>query len=86
MGIVILISSIVFLALFAAYLIKDSNKGKNSFKLSKILPFTVSFAVSAASLILALFVTGYELYFITALMIWFIFFGIVKAVQIIGYN
>lgn len=82
-GISILVCSITVLALLAVSLIKNTNKDHVGSKKLPIMPFAISFAISAASLLLTLFVPGYEFYFITALMIWFIIFGIIKAVQII---
>jgi len=83
MGIAILVCAIIMLALLAISLLKGINKNTGIFRNKTVLPFAISFAVSAASLVLSRFVSGYEIYFITGLMIWFIIFGIAKAVQII---
>ncbi len=83
-GIAVFVCALIALALFAISLIMVINKSGEGSKRITLLPFAVSYAISAVSLILSIFVTGYEFYFITGLMIWFIIFGIVKAVQLIA--
>jgi len=50
---------------------------------SSIVPFIITFAISVISIAVSLIMAGLEIYFAMAQLIWFIVFGVIKAVKIL---